>query len=130
MVKELLLALGGFKYFTCAYILIYMIKESGCKLPIEVGYYNNELSNEMKLSLENLGATCNNIADYINWIPKEFLMKPLAIMYSSFREVLFLDADNNCLKDPTYLFSDPNYLIHGSLFWPDYWDTCPDHPTP
>lgn len=57
-----------------------------------------------------------------------FMLKPLSIIQSSFREVLFLDADNMCVKNPDTLFSMPQYLEHGAVFWPDYWRTAPTNP--
>src|SRR5262249_46380915 len=41
------------------------------------------------------------------------------ILHSSFKEVLYLDADNFPLVDPEFLFSTEPYLETGSLFWPD-----------
>lgn len=39
---------------------------------------------------------------------------------SSDAQMLFLDADCLPLVDPAVLFEDPEYVKHGSLFWPDY----------
>lgn len=36
-------------------------------------------------------------------------------------QVLLLDADTVPLLDPTQLFSLPQYLEAGALFWPDAW---------
>jgi alpha 1,2-mannosyltransferase len=52
-----------------------------------------------------------------------YLGKQLAILASSFQEVLFLDADNLPLKDPSFLFDDPSYTETGLLVWPDFWDS-------
>lgn len=46
--------------------------------------------------------------------------KPFAITHSPFAEVLFLDADNLVLRDPSPLFDSPEYQRSGSLFWPDF----------
>lgn len=37
------------------------------------------------------------------------------------REVLLLDCDNIPVRDPSYLFSNPDYQQYGNLFWPDFW---------
>jgi hypothetical protein len=34
--------------------------------------------------------------------------------------VLFLDADNVPVVDPTYLFDQPDYRAVGTMFWPDF----------
>ena len=57
-----------------------------------------------------------------------FPLKPLALLFSRFEEVLFLDADNVALRDPSQLFDWPPYRQAGLLLWPDYWapSTAPD----
>jgi alpha 1,2-mannosyltransferase len=56
------------------------------------------------------------------------MLKPLCIIKSSFKEVLFMDADNICVKDPTELFETAEYLEYGAVFWPDFWQTPADNP--
>lgn len=46
-------------------------------------------------------------------------IKPFAMLCSSFREVLFLDADNFAVTNPEVLFEHPLYQESGALFWPD-----------
>jgi Mannosyltransferase putative len=46
-------------------------------------------------------------------------LKAYAILHSSFREVMLLDADNVPVTDPDILFGSPGYNEHGALFWPD-----------
>ncbi len=41
-----------------------------------------------------------------------------AILHSSFEEVLFLDADNTPVRDPSLLFNYDEFR-KGDLFWPD-----------
>jgi alpha 1,2-mannosyltransferase len=48
-----------------------------------------------------------------------FAIKPYAIWRSQLREVLWIDADNAPLRDPEFLFDDPEYVAKGSLFWRD-----------
>jgi hypothetical protein len=47
-------------------------------------------------------------------------IKPYAVLFSRFRDVLLLDADNVPVRDPTFLFDCPEYIESGALFWPDY----------
>ncbi|NLF73509.1 MAG: hypothetical protein GX575_31110, partial [Candidatus Anammoximicrobium sp.] len=49
-----------------------------------------------------------------------FESKPYAIQWSRFAEVLYLDADNVPVRDPTFLFETPQYGQSGAIFWPDY----------
>jgi alpha 1,3-mannosyltransferase len=43
----------------------------------------------------------------------------MAMLLSSFREVILIDADVLFFVDPTTLFSDPDYLRLGALFFRD-----------
>ena len=42
--------------------------------------------------------------------------------WSLLRQVLFLDADNIAVRDPSPLFTSPGYNATGALLWPDYWE--------
>ncbi|POM66795.1 Hypothetical protein PHPALM_17289 [Phytophthora palmivora] len=53
-----------------------------------------------------------------------FNSKVYAITHTEFEYVLFLDADNVSVKDPSYLFESREFLQMGAIFWPDFW-----HPT-
>ncbi|CAN9462640.1 unnamed protein product [Alternaria alternata] len=52
--------------------------------------------------------------------PEHFQFKILAILFSSFRHVLFLDADAFPVHDPTPLFNSPPYTTHGLVTWPGF----------
>jgi hypothetical protein len=49
-----------------------------------------------------------------------FALKSYAILHSAFAEILFIDADNVPVVDPTFLFETPEYQKYGAIFWPDY----------
>ncbi|HYE56081.1 MAG TPA: hypothetical protein VD996_14630 [Chitinophagaceae bacterium] len=112
---------GGVKYLTCAWVCITMLRKLGCTLPVEMWYTDNEINQEMKDALAELKVECKDVKDYNRKYRglKGFALKPFAILNSSFKEVLFLDADNNCVADPTYLFETDAYKMHGAIFWPD-----------
>lgn len=126
--KGIVMCAGGMVHFTCAWVNIKMLRASGCQLPIEVWHYGEELSAEAIDELESLGAQCRNFLDYGLKSSVGFMLKPLAILNSQFKEVLFLDADNICVKDPTGLFYAEEYLQKGAVFWPDYWSTSAANP--
>jgi hypothetical protein len=50
-------------------------------------------------------------------------LKPYAIINSSFRQVLLLDADNVPIVNPEFLFETEEFCQDGAVFWPDY--DCP-----
>lgn len=126
--KGIVICAGGAAYLTCAWINITMLRMNGCTLPIEVWYNTNELNDEVIAALAELGVKCENISKYTDSDIQDIAIKPFAILHSSFREVMFLDADNNCMADPTYLFDSEQYRLYGTIFWPDFWTT--EHTNP
>ncbi|MFK7787516.1 MAG: hypothetical protein AB8B56_20500 [Crocinitomicaceae bacterium] len=119
---------GGPVYFTCAWININMLRNIGCKLPIELWHLEHELTEELIEMLEKLDVSCKNINEYGGGHLENYALKPFSIINSSFLEVLFLDADNNCLKDPSFLFDSAEYQENGAVFWPDFWITEKTNP--
>ncbi|MFT5822254.1 MAG: alpha 1,2-mannosyltransferase [Crocinitomix sp.] len=126
--KGIVICGGGQLYFTCAWINISMLRKSGCKLPIELWHLEHELTTEIIVQLGELGVICKNINKHGGGDLENFALKPFSIINSAFQEILFLDADNNSLVDPTYLFDQPEYLKHGTVFWPDFWFTEKSNP--
>lgn len=59
---------------------------------------------------------------------KLYQVKAGALLYTSFRRVLFLDSDNTPVRDPTFLFSTDALRETGAVFWKDLWKTRPDNP--
>lgn len=119
---------GGSKYFTCAYVLVSLLRKMGCTLPIEWWYLNHY---EMDLQMMRIAESFGNVEvvslkhrlDYVQRTPRMmggWHSKVWSIMYSKFREVLYIDADQIPQKDPTYLFDMDQYQEHGAVFWPDY----------
>ncbi len=116
---------GGVKYFTNAWVCINRLRQSGCRLQVEVWYLkDSEMDEEMKALLNPLEVKCVNACEvrrkYPARIPGGWELKPYAILYSRFREVLFLDADNVVVQNPDFLFDTPEFQRTGAIFWPDY----------
>jgi alpha 1,2-mannosyltransferase len=126
--KGIVICAGGVNYFTCAWININMLRKNGCLLPIEVWYTGNELNAEAINALEELGVKCKNCQDYTTSDLASYALKPFAILQSNFKEVLYLDADNNCISDPAFLFDSQEYQEYGAMFWPDFWTTDRGNP--
>jgi len=57
-------------------------------------------------------------------VPNGFQLKAFATLYSSFSRVLFLDADNTPIRDPSFLFDTLSMVSqagYSAIFWPEFW---------
>ena len=123
--RGVVICAGGMKYFACAWVCINMLRRRGCQLPVELWHLGpGELSEKMRCILSPLKVCCVDAHSVAETHPSRILngweLKPYAIIHSTFREVLLLDADNMAVRDPTFLFDEPAYRRTGAIFWPDY----------
>jgi hypothetical protein len=119
---------GGGKYFASAYVTIRVLRQVGCRLPIELWHLDGEVDETMRRLLAPFGAQCRDADRETARHPFRFLhghwwkgwqLKPYAIAHSRFREVLLLDADSYPTRAPEYLFDWSAYRENGAIFWPD-----------
>ena len=129
--RGIVIAAGGFSYFTSAYVSLRVMREvHKCRLPIEVFYADDDELPPV------LAKQANALFDNVKWINiqhmagfpkgvsmKGYQIKPFSILFSSFREVLFLDADNIPAEDPSIVFELAGYKATGALFWSDICNT-------
>ncbi|KAL3459776.1 putative alpha-1,3-mannosyltransferase [Aspergillus heterothallicus] len=100
------------------------LRQLGCHLPIEVMYLGDrDLSQSVREELEALpGVTTRDLRQMVNdqgWKLAGWAGKPFAILFASFREVIFIDADSLFFQNPELLFVDEDYLQTGALFFKD-----------
>jgi FkbM family methyltransferase len=122
--RGIVIAAGGVRYFTSAWVGINLLRAHGCCLPIQMWHLGpSEVDERMKEIVAPLGVECVDAYEIRKIYPARRLfgweIKPYAILHCPFREVLLLDADNMALKDPTYLFDSAEYKSTGAIFWPD-----------
>jgi hypothetical protein len=68
------------------------------------------------------GVITRDLSPMVNdkgWKLAGWALKPFAILLSSFREAIFIDADSLFLRDPAILFQDLDYKETGALFFKD-----------
>ena len=121
-----------------ALVSISLLRQYGCTLPIELWHLQAELSSHDAELLAQFDVQPKVFEDFVSKADLEpipsnvglrvFQLKPLAMLYSSFEEVLLIDADNAPLRNPEYLFDAAEYRSAGALFWPDFWKTSPANP--
>jgi len=113
---------AGGKYMALALVTIRVLREKGCTLPIELWYKGAHERPTFRLheELDLLRVTCYDLDEFFTG--DGYATKPLAILASRFQEVFLLDPDSLPIRDIAHLFAEKEYLTHGAVFWPDYWD--------
>lgn len=121
---------GGGKFSLLSYLVIKTIRNLGTTLPIEVFIPPNEVEGESEFcsqTISDLDAKCIYISDIL---PKDMVskfefkgyqFKSLAIIASSFENLLLLDADNTPIKNLNTIFKQEPYASRGLVLWPDFW---------
>ncbi|KAK9310899.1 mannosyltransferase putative-domain-containing protein, partial [Lipomyces starkeyi] len=91
---------AGPRYLPILLVSLRMLRRSGSKLPVEVflGSWDEYNSTICERIFPSLGARCRVLTDIYNKAPsvtkpEHFQFKIFAILFSSFENVLFLDAD-------------------------------------
>lgn len=123
---------GGGSLLPGVWVTVNLLRQFGCKLPVELWHIGPEelppvyrkLLTPMdvrSVDAREVWHKCVGAAPLSGW-----QAKVLAVVKSSFREVLYIDADNHPTKDPAFLFDDPLYTSTGALFWPDRIKHGPD----
>ncbi|KZF24231.1 glycosyltransferase family 71 protein [Xylona heveae TC161] len=118
---------GGF-YLPVLVISLRMLRRSGSDLPMEVflaspDEYEPHICDNV---LPKLNARCIVLSEILDKAPnaqeiKHYQFKIFALIFSSFEEVVFLDADAFPLYDPELLLTSEPFTKTGYVLWPDYW---------
>lgn len=126
---------GGGKFTWFALLLIRNVRKTGSNLPIEL-FIPNEDEYEYVVCeeiLPKMNAKCVLMYEYLKddeTATKEvfaghefkgFTYKSLALLLSSFENILLLDADNVPYFNPDTLFINEPYSSSKFVVWPDYW---------
>lgn len=113
------------KLMTSAYATIRALRSYGCILPIELWVLESEMARNPKKTdiIESIQANYGPVAVKMIKDPTitGFTTKIHAIYNSDFENVLFLDADNVPVRDPTFLFYSKEFAQNSAIFWPDFW---------
>jgi len=122
---------GGGEYYGPAIIGLLMLRRTGSTLPVEI-FVADQSEYEPSLCedyLPRYGARCLILSRFLqegntsqSFEVTHYQLKSLAMLFSSFAEVLYLDSDSIPLVDPsTDLFSTEPYKSSGLVVWPDFW---------
>ncbi|KAJ3269815.1 hypothetical protein HDV01_000912 [Terramyces sp. JEL0728] len=121
--RGIVIAVGN-QYTDMALSTILMIRSiHRCIIRIEI-FFNgaDDLSKENQAKFKKIPNL--KVIDISKIYPKELElntwdMKPFAMLASSFRKVMLIDADTVFLQSPSKLFADPLFSDHGALFFND-----------
>ena len=119
-------------------ILLKALTRLGSQLPVEIHYYDQEMTTESQARLTSIRpeiyfndlSSSSNVVQ-VSYGPQEgrnYHFKTAALLNSRFAEPIMLDADNIPVIDPDSLYSSPTYKEYGTIFWPDIARTRPTNP--
>ena len=127
---------GGGKFNWLTLLSIKSLRAMGSKVAIEVliPHIDEFEPHLCKKVFPDLGAKCIYLPNelnsgethkdnsiYDNFEFKGYQYKALAILLSSFENVLLLDSDNIPVHRPDKLFTKNPFLSKGFIVWPDFW---------
>ena len=114
-------------------ISLRMLRQTKSTLPVEVFVSDVEVSQSDICSkiIASLGAQCIPLSTILGneaapeYQDNKYINKLFAMLFSSFEDLLFLDADNLAVVDPSPFFTEPPFTKTGMVVWPDYWSPTP-----
>lgn len=128
--KGIVMIAGG-KYSGYAATSLNSLRLAGTTLPVEMWMPDrSDDSRGWCAELPSQGARCRFFTDHIppslfyiftGRISSGYQYKGLAMVLSSFEEILLLDADNHALRNLDTIFDAPTYQEKRVILWPDYW---------
>ncbi|OJZ86149.1 glycosyltransferase family 71 protein [Aspergillus luchuensis CBS 106.47] len=123
-----LVSTAGGSYLPVLVISLRMLRRTGSKLPVEVFLANEEEYEEhiCEVVLPSLNAQCVLLSEILDAVPgdmkvEKYQFKLLAMLFSSFEEILFLDADAFPIHPPEMLFVNGPFPSKNMVTWPDFW---------
>lgn len=126
-----IVTVAGGPHFAPAIISIRMLRKV-TTLPVQVflqsrSEYEPELCNRV---LRALNAECFILSDFFPQDspikPTAYQLKSLALLFSSFETIMYIDSDSFPVRDPSEMLSTEPFTSTGLLTWPDYWIATED----
>ncbi|KAJ5946799.1 hypothetical protein N7454_003638 [Penicillium verhagenii] len=122
--KRGLVSTAGSTYLPVFVSSLRMLRRTGSTLPVEVymkdaGEYEKRICNDV---LPALNARCLVLGDVVGKDTIEhYQLKIFAVLFSSFEEIVWMDADCFPLGKPEDLLDSEPYFSSGLVTWPDFW---------
>ena len=119
-----LVATVGPDHLPLLVINLRMLRRTGSMSPVEV-FIGSSKDYEpfiCETVLPALNARCLMLSDILDVSDfRGFQFKLLSILFSTFEEILFLDADISAIQNPDPLFDSEPFKSYGFVVWPDFW---------
>ena len=121
--RGIVIGVRGATYFANAWVCIGMLRRCGCRLPIQVWYWDEgDCHSSMRIVLDRVGVQTRIVpSEKRPPIAKSLRaqeLKLVAALETSYKEVLILDADTVPVSNPEPLFDSPGFLRTGAILWP------------
>ncbi|PWY82985.1 nucleotide-diphospho-sugar transferase [Aspergillus heteromorphus CBS 117.55] len=123
-----LVSTAGGSYLPVLVISLRMLRRTGSKLPVEVFLANDDEYEDhiCDVVLPSLNARCVVMSEILDAVSgtmeiQKYQFKLFAMLFSSFEEILFLDADAFPLQQPELLFTSEPFASTHMVTWPDFW---------
>ncbi len=121
--RGIVISAGG-PFVPSAYVAVRLLRRLGVRLPIQIWHAGeDEIPDWARRAFEPCDVTLHDVMHFCPDRPlsemRGWPIKPAALMNTSLREVLFVDADCFLLRSPEFLFESAEYRDHRALFWPD-----------
>jgi alpha 1,2-mannosyltransferase len=121
---------AGGEYLPMFLVSLRMLRRTGSTLPVEV-FIGSHLEYDAHICeklLPVLNARCIVLTDVMDttWSVtkiEKYKFKAFAMLFSTFEELLFLDADCFAVQDVAQLFSSLPFKQTGMITWPDFWQS-------
>ncbi|KAL2828248.1 mannosyltransferase putative-domain-containing protein [Aspergillus cavernicola] len=119
---------AGGSYLPVLAISLRMLRRTGSELPVEVFLAHDDEYEPFicDVVLPSLNARCVVLSHILDRAPKiveieKYQFKLFAMLFSSFEEILFLDADSFPILRPETLFTNEPFKSRNMVTWPDFW---------
>ncbi|SCU96012.1 LAFA_0G03752g1_1 [Lachancea sp. 'fantastica'] len=128
--EEGFVTVGGGRFSLLSYTMIKTLRERGSTLPVEVVIPPQDEKDEEHYCnsvLPQLNGRCVFFSDVLprqliqNWEFKRYQIKSVALLISSFKKIVFIDADDFPLKNLDSVFQSEVVKHNGLVLWPDLW---------
>jgi alpha 1,2-mannosyltransferase len=119
-----LVTTAGGSYLPVFLSALRMLRRTGSTLPVEV-YMKDASEYEKSICedvLPDMDARCFILSDIVgNNIIQHYQLKVFAVLFSSFEEIVWMDADCFPLDKPEILLNHEPFTSTGLVTWPDFW---------